>query len=251
MTLTFGVRTSFTKRAVGAVLATALATAGLGFALAPAQAKTVRHTSFDQTTQTEAKRVDSVPTPKLGWYKCYGYAQCTTVKLPMDYDHPNGAKTEVALLRVKATDQKHRIGSLFVNPGGPGGSGTELAYVSNQFLSESVTSRFDIVGIDPRGTNFSDNVTCFANQGVQGPNSRLLSSDSWGHTAYGTSECVTGAVDNFLLRVKLPAKGTECVGDDQPFTGSDSKDFKGELNRPLVGAGGGRPVPIAPVLPRY
>jgi pimeloyl-ACP methyl ester carboxylesterase len=169
MTLTSGVRTRFTKRAVGAVLATALATAGLGSALAPAQAKTVRHPSYDRTTPTEANRVDSVPTPKLGWYTCYDYAQCATVKLPMDYDHPKGAKTEIALLRVKATDQKHRIGSLFVNPGGPGGSGTELAYYSNQFLSGSVTSKFDIVGIDPRGTNFSDNVTCFKNPAAQAP----------------------------------------------------------------------------------
>ncbi len=50
------------------------------------------------------------------------------------------------------------------------------------------------------------------------PNSRLLSSDSWGHTAYGTSACATGAVDAYLLRGALPAPGTVCVGDVQPFT---------------------------------
>jgi pimeloyl-ACP methyl ester carboxylesterase len=169
MALTPGVHTKFTKRAVGAVVATALATTGLIGAIAPAQAKTVRVPTYDQTSLTEAKRVDSVPTPKLGWYKCYDYAQCATVKLPMDYDKPKGAKTEIALLRVKATDPKHRIGSLFVNPGGPGGSGTQMAYDSDQFLSESVTSRFDIVGIDPRGTNFSDNVRCFATPAAQAP----------------------------------------------------------------------------------
>jgi len=169
MTLTSGVRTSFTKRAVGTVLATALATAGLGSAFAPAQAVTIRLHTYDDTSPTEAKRVDSVPTPKLDWYTCYDYAQCATVMLPMDYDHPTGAKTEIALLRVRATDQKHRIGSLFVNPGGPGGSSTALAYESGDFLSEAVTSRFDIVGVDPRGTNFSDNVTCFKKQAVQAP----------------------------------------------------------------------------------
>jgi pimeloyl-ACP methyl ester carboxylesterase len=51
------------------------------------------------------------------------------------------------------------------------------------------------------------------------PNSRLLSSDSWGHTAYGSSACVTGAVDSYLLTQQLPAIGTTCVGDTQPFTG--------------------------------
>jgi pimeloyl-ACP methyl ester carboxylesterase len=50
------------------------------------------------------------------------------------------------------------------------------------------------------------------------PESRLLSSDSWGHTAYGTSECVTDAVDAYLITGTLPAEGTVCVGDIQPFT---------------------------------
>lgn len=193
MTLTSGVRTRFTKRAVGAVLATALATAGLGSALAPAQANTVRHTSFDQTTRTEAKRVDSVPTPKLNWYRCFDYAQCATVKLPMDYDRPKGAKTEVALLRVRATDHKHRIGSLFVNPGGPGGSGTALAYNASQFLSQRVTSKFDIVGMDPRGTNFSDNVTCFKNAGVQAPVLEALAGSAFPFTKKEEAKAVAAS----------------------------------------------------------
>jgi hypothetical protein len=45
----------------------------------------------------------------------------------------------------------------------------------------------------------------------------LLSSTNWGHTAYGTSACVTGAVDAYLLRGTLPAAGTVCPGDVQPF----------------------------------
>ena len=65
---------------------------------------------------------------------------------------------------------------------------------------------------DP-ATNYDDAVSSAALL----PNSRLLSSDSWGHTAYGTSACVTGAVDEYLLRGTLPAKGTVCVGDVQPF----------------------------------
>ena len=50
------------------------------------------------------------------------------------------------------------------------------------------------------------------------PNSRLLSSNNWGHTAYGTSSCATGYVDRYLLYKDLPPKGKVCVGDDQPFT---------------------------------
>ncbi|MGH3241603.1 MAG: alpha/beta fold hydrolase, partial [Spirillospora sp.] len=115
----------------------------------------------DTTSPAEKKRVDSVPTPKLDWYKCYGTAECATVRLPLDYDDPKGATTELAVLRVKARDAKKRVGSLFVNPGGPGGQGTALAYQAQDFLGPDVVDRFDVVGFDPRGIGFSDNVACF------------------------------------------------------------------------------------------
>jgi hypothetical protein len=81
----------------------------------------------DVTSATEARRVDSVPTPKLAWRDCGDGAQCADAWLPLDYDEPDGAKTKVALLRRPARDQAHRIGSLFLNPGGPGNSGTKFA----------------------------------------------------------------------------------------------------------------------------
>ena len=129
----------------------------------------------DRTSKAEARRVDAVPTPQLGWYDCYSGAQCATVQLPLDYDQPNGAKTEVSLLRRQASDTANRIGSLFLNPGGPGGSGTQIAHVAPYFLSPALLARFDVVGFDPRGTNFSDQVKCFTgndqqNQALKGFN---------------------------------------------------------------------------------
>ncbi|HEY5844761.1 MAG TPA: alpha/beta hydrolase [Mycobacterium sp.] len=126
----------------------------------PAMAKAAKAAS---TSAAEKARVDKVPTPKLAWYTCYSDYKCTTVKLPLDYDDPKGAQVEVALLKVPAGDRKHRIGTLFLNPGGPGGSGTDLAYYAPNFLGSDVLDRFDVVGFDPRGVGFSDNVTCFAN----------------------------------------------------------------------------------------
>jgi hypothetical protein len=52
------------------------------------------------------------------------------------------------------------------------------------------------------------------------PNSRLLSNDNWGHTSYGSSQCVTGAMDAYLLTQKVPARGAFCHGDIQPFVGA-------------------------------
>ena len=125
----------------------------------------------DRTSAREAKRVDQVTKPRLDWFDCsalYGDGtQCTTADLPLDYDQPKGATTQVAMLRVKATDQKHRIGTLFLNPGGPGGSGVSIAAAAPYFLAPELLARFDIVGFDPRGTNNSDNVKCWANVGQQ------------------------------------------------------------------------------------
>ncbi|WBB66004.1 alpha/beta hydrolase [Micromonospora sp. WMMD812] len=138
-----------------------------GSAVAPAAAAPTptgwgRPATSDRTSPTEARRVDRVPTPQLGWYGCYDYAECATVRLPLDYDRPNGATTEVALLRVKARDQQNRIGSLFVNPGGPGGAGTDIALAAPYFLGDEVLDRFDIVGVDPRGVANSEQLRCFA-----------------------------------------------------------------------------------------
>jgi pimeloyl-ACP methyl ester carboxylesterase len=141
--------------AVAGVMLAALA------AVPAAAAPAAQSRAVDQTSALERKRVDSVKTPKLGWYKCYDTAECATTRLPLDYDSPKGATTEIALLRIKAKDQKHKIGSLFINPGGPGGSGTDIALAAPYFLSQSLLQRFDIVGVDPRGIASSTNVRCW------------------------------------------------------------------------------------------
>ncbi|SCL60336.1 alpha/beta hydrolase [Micromonospora peucetia] len=128
---------------------------------APSPAGGDRPVTSDRTSPQEARRVDRVPTPDLDWYACYDYAECATVRLPQDYDKPNGPTTEVAVLRVKARDQQRRIGSLFINPGGPGGSGTSVALAAPYFISDEVLDRFDIVGVDPRGVGASQQVRCF------------------------------------------------------------------------------------------
>ena len=153
---------SFLARLCGAGLAGSLLASTLVAPAGPAVAAAAIATAGDVTSQQEAERVDRVPTPDLKWYACYGRAQCATVRLPLDYDEPGGASVEIALLRIKARKQASRIGSLFVNPGGPGGSGTDMAAMAPAFLSDSVLDRFDVVGFDPRGMGASDNLRCFS-----------------------------------------------------------------------------------------
>ena len=140
--------------------------AGVSLTMALAATLAVSAPAFsagDVTSAKEKARVDAVATPELDWYKCYpglGDLRCATVKLPMDYDNPNGAQVELALIKHVAA-KPNKIGTMFVNPGGPGGSGTETAAFAGYTYSQEVLDRFDIVGFDPRGIAFSDNVKCF------------------------------------------------------------------------------------------
>jgi pimeloyl-ACP methyl ester carboxylesterase len=125
------------------------------------------------TSQREAARVDAVPTPRLHWTGCDDYL-CSTAQLPLDYDHPHGPTVRVALLKVPAADPAHRIGSLFLNPGGPGGSGKDIARRATQFLSPEVLDRFDLIGMDPRGTNDSTRLECYSDAAAQAKDTDVL-----------------------------------------------------------------------------
>jgi pimeloyl-ACP methyl ester carboxylesterase len=103
----------------------------------------------------------SPPVPTIAWTPCDDGFECAQVPVPLDYDAPRGATISLALVRLPATDQAHRIGSLFVNPGGPGGSGVEIVLGAGQILSDAVDGRFDIVGFDPRGIAASTPLLCF------------------------------------------------------------------------------------------
>src|SRR4051794_41941714 len=61
---------------------------------------------------------------KIAWAKCHGGPfECGTLQVPLDYDRPNGTTIGLCLTPLPATDPEHRIGSLVVQPGGPGGAG--------------------------------------------------------------------------------------------------------------------------------
>ncbi len=112
-------------------------------------------------------------TPRLAWTPCFtdvGPFECATAQVPLDYDRQRGATISIALTRLPATDQRRRIGSLFLNPGGPGGSGVEFVVGAGPFLyTDEVRARFDLVGFDPRGILRSTALQCFDSPDEWGP----------------------------------------------------------------------------------
>ena len=98
---------------------------------------------------------------KLAWAPCKDkpQMQCADVKVPLDYKKPDGKTITVAMAKVPAANGKP-IGSLFVNPGGPGESGIDLVSGADKIFSKALRDQYDIVGFDPRGVGSSTAVDC-------------------------------------------------------------------------------------------
>jgi pimeloyl-ACP methyl ester carboxylesterase len=118
------------------------------------------------TSAKERKRSFGVKRPKITWSKkkCGSGGYCGTIKVPLDYDKPKGAKVTLKLFKLKARKPSRRIGTLFVNPGGPGSSGVDFAKTAKSLLGDELLDRFDVVGFDPRGTNGSTKLSCFSSK---------------------------------------------------------------------------------------
>lgn len=136
------------------------------------------HGSGGSTGSTGAsvpKGLESFYHQDLTWTDCTDDAtgtafQCATVTVPLDYDNPQGQTITVALKKLPSTSSSPR-GSVFLNPGGPGGSGISVIesqaelYKSGD-LSE-VLANYDVIGFDPRGVGQSTPITCWTPEDVQ------------------------------------------------------------------------------------
>lgn len=108
------------------------------------------------------------PVPVLNWSACApgspaalaGFV-CVTARVPLDYSRPTGTSISLAVVKHAATDPPHRLGTLFINPGGPGGTGTGDIPDWIDFFPTPLQQRFDIVSWDPRGIGESTPVQCF------------------------------------------------------------------------------------------
>lgn len=104
--------------------------------------------------------------PTLNWASCDSGFQCATAQVPLDYQQQAGPTISIAVLRHQATDPAHRLGTLFVNGGGPS---EQLGSFVEQYpeIPASFRADYDIVDFDPRGFGYSSAVQCFPTEDAE------------------------------------------------------------------------------------
>jgi pimeloyl-ACP methyl ester carboxylesterase len=114
-------------------------------------------------SSTSSPTTSPSPTPStqssIAWVSCGSGFQCGSLAVPLDYSNPDKDTINIALIRKPATDPTRRIGSLLMNPGGPGASGIGFlrAFASSV---PNLNRWFDLVGFDPRGVGQSAPIHC-------------------------------------------------------------------------------------------
>ena len=96
---------------------------------------------------------------ELDWEPCSDEPRVRHARGAARLRRPRGETIELALLKVPG-GAASRVGSLVVNPGGPGAPGTDYAAAAEPSSADPLLERFDIVGFDPRGTGDSSPVDC-------------------------------------------------------------------------------------------
>jgi pimeloyl-ACP methyl ester carboxylesterase len=137
----------FTRTGKIAALATALALIALSF------------TAYTQSQPDYPKTLSGYYAQEINWQSCNQDFQCATLAVPIDYSKLSTGTFEIALLKYEARTS-NKLGSLIVNPGGPGGSGVDYAYAAEYIFSPAILDRYDIVGFDPRGVSRSAPIRC-------------------------------------------------------------------------------------------
>jgi pimeloyl-ACP methyl ester carboxylesterase len=134
----------------------AAAATGLLAVLAPATVGTASAASAAPVTPPGAPVV-----PVLDWRACDSGFQCATARVPLDYPHPDGTKITIAVIRHLASDPAQRLGTMFVNLGGPMEQIEPFVSSGYTAIPAQLRARCDIIAFDPRGFGFSTAMRCF------------------------------------------------------------------------------------------
>jgi len=119
--------------------------------------------SYIQSRPEIPKNLAAYYAQELQWKSCYENYQCTDLLVPIDYTKLKTGTFNISVLKYPATGEK-KLGSLIVNPGGPGGSGVDYAYAAEYLFNPAILGAYDIVGFDPRGVGRSKPILCLSDR---------------------------------------------------------------------------------------
>jgi pimeloyl-ACP methyl ester carboxylesterase len=149
--------------------------------------------------------LDKFYSQELVWAPEGDLLDSTQVEVPLDWSKPDGDTIEIAIMRHSAIGVA--LGSLLMNPGGPGGSGYDYVRDYAQYLvSPDVLEQFDLIGFDPRGVNHSNAVTCYTDAGDR---------DEYLYGTYDSAYGTQGWVDELTVREK--AYAAACAENTGPL----------------------------------
>lgn len=170
--------------------------------------------------------------------------ECAWMEVPLDYSDPGGKKAQIGVMKLEAKGSpEEKLGTIVVNPGGPGGSGmVQAAQAAAGLNGTDIVQRFDIVGFDPRGVGASTpTINCFSDaQRDAGEDQTTLLGTSGSWTSEDTEDLMRSCADGSGGEDVLGAVGTRNVARDmdvlRDVLGEDKLNFMGQSYGTRLGA---------------
>ncbi|MCW2751450.1 MAG: hypothetical protein JWR83_2560 [Aeromicrobium sp.] len=145
-----------------AVAAAAVVSAGVIAIVASNNGSDTKFVAPTPSTSAAPTGLSAFYHQKVTWHDCKN-GKCATIKVPIDYAKPDGATTNLSLKVIPSTSGK-ATHTMFVNPGGPGGSAIDYADQMKDEFGKDVRAKYDIVGVDPRGVGKSSPLKCLSDE---------------------------------------------------------------------------------------
>jgi pimeloyl-ACP methyl ester carboxylesterase len=184
------------------------------------------NSSVPAASPEKLNNLDSYYSQELIWTDCKDDKkfQCAEIQVPVDYQNPGNASLTLALKKLSAKQSSNKVGSLLINPGGPGGSGTDYVTYAEDAFGKRLMDSFDIIGFDPRGVALSTPLDCLTDKEVD----EFIAFD-------GTPDTDQELKESLQLSINL-AKGCEAVENNLiAHVGTQEAARDMDIIRELVG----------------
>ena len=184
------------------------------------------NSAIEETIPQNLTNLESFYSQELVWDDCKDDKkfECAEIQVPIDYQNPGAASLTLALKKLPAKQSSNKVGSLLINPGGPGGSGTDYVTYAEDAFGKRLMDSFDIIGFDPRGVALSTPLDCLTDKEVD----EFIAFD-------GTPDTDQELKDSLQLSINL-AKGCEAVENNLiAHVGTQEAAQDMDIIRELVG----------------